>query len=277
MYNAPDPAQATLVRNDGKEFPKIADLPLAGIASKGNHLALKPGQPEVMSVVVAGEKSDTLKVESFTAGTESALLTVDNLPSGADYAVGKFDLSALADLILYKPGNNAVTVRPLQESGGKYSLGNANDYDLGKPVRRVVVLHESKAEKLFVIFGEGETAAIYNFNGKQAPTLSQSIKATNDLLTCAVSVPNGLVMFSKSTSGKFSNRYFAYNLSGDTYKFSVFGGLPTLADNDNITIPDIHDRIIASLNVKAESDMKLYTNSIPGTRVKYVMVPIQRR
>jgi len=82
-------------------------------------------------------------------------------------------------------------------------------------------------------------------------------------------------MFSKSTSGKFSNRYFAYNLSGDTYKFSVFGGLPTLADNDNITIPDIHDRIIASLNVKAESDMKLYTNSIPGTRVEYVMVPIK--
>src|SRR5439155_23670614 len=59
-----------------------------------------------------------------------------------------------------------------------------------------------------------------------------------------------------------------------TYSFTVFGSLPSLADNDNITIPDIHERIVAGLKVKSDGQMKVYTNAIPGTAVNYVMVPI---
>ena len=45
IYNSPDPSQAALLRNDGAEFPKLAEAPLAGPALRGNRLALKAGGP----------------------------------------------------------------------------------------------------------------------------------------------------------------------------------------------------------------------------------------
>src|SRR5262249_23666836 len=88
------------------------------------------------------------------------------------------------------------------------------------------------------------------------------------------SLPEGFVMFSQPTSSKFSTKYQVYKPGGTGYVVGVFGTLPTLADNDNITIPDIYSRIAKKQKETSESEMKLYTNTIPGTRVTYVMVPI---
>jgi len=40
IYNSPEPNQATLVRNDHAEFPKLAETTLAGSVARGNRLAL---------------------------------------------------------------------------------------------------------------------------------------------------------------------------------------------------------------------------------------------
>ena len=83
-----------------------------------------------------------------------------------------------------------------------------------------------------------------------------------------------MIVFSQPAAGKFSTRYQIYKASGGTYTPGAFGSLASLADNDNITIPDIHARIVANLKVKDESEMKAYTNTIPGTGVSYAMAPI---
>ncbi len=41
------------------------------------------------------------------------------------------------------------------------------------------------------------------------------------------------------------------------------------------TVAEIHKRIMAGLKVTAETDMQAYTNTIPGSRVTYGMVPIR--
>ena len=102
----------------------------------------------------------------------------------------------------------------------------------------------------------------------------KSIGKNGDRITAAASLPGGLLLFSHPSGNKFSSRYLSYKSSGDSYAFSAFGSLPSLADNDNVTIPDIHDRIAAGQKVASASEMKTYTNAIPGTRVDYVMVPI---
>src|SRR5262249_6496655 len=109
----------------------------------------------------------------------------------------------------------------------------------------------------------------------KVPTLAQTLVSTNEVITSAASLPGGLIMFSHPADGKFSTRYLSYKSAGDTYAFSVFGSLPSLADNDNVTIPDIHDRIASGQKVQSAGEMKIYTNAIPGTHVSYVMVPIQ--
>ena len=102
---------------------------------------------------------------------------------------------------------------------------------------------ENGGKKLFVIFGQGEKAGVFDFDGAKAPVLAQSLAATNELFTCAADVAGGLVVFSQPADGKFSTRYQIFKANGTAYTPGPFGGLASLADNDNITIPDIHARI----------------------------------
>jgi hypothetical protein len=138
----------------------------------------------------------------------------------------------------------------------------------------VITLDEAAGQKLFIIFGDGEQAGVFEFDGVKTPVLKQTIVSTNEQLMCALSIHGGLLAFSHPAGTNFSTRYYAYKTGGPAFEFTAFGGLPSLADNDNVTIPEIHSRIVANLAVTNESDMKPYTNTIPGTRVTYAMVPI---
>jgi formylglycine-generating enzyme required for sulfatase activity len=275
IYNSPDPSLAVLLRNDGAEFPKLAELPLAGPALRGNRLSLKAGGPELLCLLVHEDKADTLRVEDFSSGKSVAIVTAANLPASSDYAVGSFRGAPLREFIVYKPGDKNLTVRPVEEPApGQFQLGAGKSFDMGQPVRRAIVLDENGAKQLFVIFGEGTKAGVFDFDGAKPPVLVQSLAVTNDMFTSAASLSGGIVVFSQPTSGKFSTRYQIYKAGGGAYAPGPFGSLASLADNDNITIPDIHSRITAKPTVANGSDMKSYTNTIPGTRVTFAMVPI---
>jgi formylglycine-generating enzyme required for sulfatase activity len=275
IYNSPDANMETVLRNDGSEYAKISESTLAGPATHANRLALKAGQPEADCELITDDKGVTFRAQSFTTGKPVTVLNLAGLPAGSDYASGNFRGSPLRELVFYKPGDNSLTVRPVEEpSPGKLQFGKGDSFDLGQPVRRVVTLTQSSGQKLLVIFGQGEKAGIFKFDGVKAPTSVLTITATNELFTSGASFPEGFVAFTQPAAGKFSNKYRVYKSSGDTYTAGAFGGLPSLADNDNITIPDIAARIEGGAGATQESDMKPYTNTIPGTRVSYVMIPI---
>ena len=275
IYNAPDPSQATLLRNDGSEFPKLGEETLAGPALRANRFSLKAGAPELLCLLVHEDKADTLRIEDLSSGNPVVVNTVADLPAGSDYAVGNFRGSPLREFIFYKPGENSLTVRPVEEAApGRLELGKGQSFDLGQPVRRVVALDQKGGNRLFVIFGEGEKAGVFHFDGRSAPALVQSFVGTNNLFTCAASLPDGFVVFSQPAGGKFSTRYQILKASDTAYTPGPFGSLASLADNDNITIPDIHARISGKQTEANESQMKAYTNTIPGTRVSFVMLPI---
>jgi formylglycine-generating enzyme required for sulfatase activity len=275
IYNSPDENLATLLRNDGAQFPKLAETVLPGPAGHGNRLALKAGAAELLCVLVGGEKGDTFRTEDLSSGKPVAVATVANLPGGSEYAVGNFRGSPLLEFLFYKPGQSNLLLCPVEEpAAGQLQLARGSPLAMDGPVLRVVTLNQKGGAKLLVIFGAGERAGLFDFDGGKPPALVQSFRTTNDLFTCAASLLDGFLLFSRPASGKFSTRYQVYRASGPGYVAGAFGGLASLADNDNITIPDIHARIAASQTVTAEAGMKPYTNTIPGTRVAYVMVPI---
>ena len=275
VYNAPDPNLATLLRNDGAKFPSLGDLPLSGAPARGNHIALKAGEPELLCLLVRGEREDTLQAQSFSTGKAAVVASVAGLPAGADYAVGSFRGSALRDFLFYKPGESRLLVRPVEEpASGQYQFGPGAAFDLGQPVQRVVAFTETAGPRLFVIFSSGTNAAVFSFDGVKAPARMQELTATNYQFACAVGLPTGFIAFSEPATGKFSTRYQFFNAAGAAYTPGLYGSLASLADNDNITIPDIYTRIIANLKGLDESSMKPYTNTIPGTPVSYSMAPI---
>jgi len=272
IYNSPDANLATLLRNDGAEFPKLAEAPLAGAATHANRVAVKTGGPESAVMIVTGEKGDSLQAQDVSSGKPVSALSVSDLPSGSEYIIGNFHGSPLSEFLVYKPGGSTLTVRPVEESTpGQFQCGKGDSFDLGQPIRRLIALSQDSGPKLLVILGDGEKAGLFTFDGVKAPVSLQTIQATNDLFTCAGSLPGGFVIFLQAPAGKFSSKYQVYKTSGNTYAFSSFGSLPSLADNDNITIPDIYERIAAQA---APGNMQPYTNTIPGTRVTFSMVPI---
>jgi formylglycine-generating enzyme required for sulfatase activity len=275
IYNSPDANLGTLHRNDKAEFPKLAEVPLSGTASRGNHISLAAGQPDLLCLLISGDQGDTFRADDLSGGTPVTVATVTGLPAGADYIAGNFRGGPMREFLFFKPGENNLLLRPVeQDASGHYRFGSGSSFDLGQPVRRVVALNDHGEKRLFVIFGEGQKAGVYSFDGEKAPALVQSIDATNDQFTCAASLPTGFVAFLQLTGGKFSNRYQTYNATDSGYTPVTFGKLASLADNDNSTVPDISARITATSASAKLEDMTAYTNTIPGTRVSYVMVPI---
>jgi formylglycine-generating enzyme required for sulfatase activity len=234
---------------------------------------VKAGGAELACELITDDKGNTFRVEDLSSGKPVLAASVAGFAVGSDYAIGNFGAKN-AQVIFYKPGESNLKVSAVEESGGKVQLGKQSAFDLKEPVQSVFVLSAPKGQKLFVIFGKGEKAGLFDFDGTKSPTLVQTIVSTNEFLTGAASLGDGLVAFSHPSDGKFSTRYLAFKSSGSGYSFNVFGGLSSLADNDNMTIPDIHDRISANNTVKTESEMQPYTNTIPGTTVTYAMVPI---
>ena len=249
IYNSPDPALASLLRNDEEEFPSIEDKTLAGLAVKGNRLVLGGGQ-ELVCYIVAEDSGDVLKLVDVSSGKPVTVASVAGLPSGSDYTFGKFRSASARDFVLYKAGSASISARPVEVATGKVAVGAGSSYDLGEPVRRVITVPGAQSDRLFVIFGDGQHAGLYDFNGTSAPKLVKDFTSTAEITGAAVT-SSGLVLFSQPAEGTFSTRFEVFK-SAEGFAAGPYGTLPTLADNDNITIPDIHSRIIANQKVKTE-------------------------
>ncbi len=273
IYNSPDENLLTLIRNDGQSFPKIADAALPGPATHANRVTLKTGGPEFVAYMVKEGSGSTLRIGDFSTG-KPALVASAAAPDGADYEVGHFRGAPLAEFLVYKPGESKMTVLPVTETGGKLALGKGAEFDLGKPVLSLVKIDGKPAPSVLAIFGSGETAGVFSFDGVQAPTLREVIYATNEQFVCAAPTAKGLILFSQPSGGKYSSRYRLFTAAGDKFVAGPYGTLATLTDNDNVTVPEIHARIVSKLDVTSEAEMNSYTNTIPGTRVTYAMVPV---
>jgi formylglycine-generating enzyme required for sulfatase activity len=274
IYNSPDANLATLLRNGTTDFPTLAEVALPGVPARANPLPVQAGVPDMVCLILSDDKGASFRVENLRSGKPALAANVPGLPAGSEYALGHFRGTPLPEIILYSPGEKQISVRAARRTGDQIQLGAPTSFDLGEAVRRVVALENGNTHRLFIVFGDGEKAGLFNFDASKAPALAQSIVITNELITCAEAVSDGFIVFSHSSSSKFTTRYQVFKASGDAYVTGPFGTLPTLADNDNITVPDIHARIEARLSITNESQMTPYTNSIPGTPMKYSMVPI---
>ncbi len=276
MYNAdPTPNLEMLLRNDGGKFTKLAEGKLAGAAARVNRLSLKAGSPEVVAEILNGDGGDTLRVLDLSGGKANPVLTVTNLTTGSDYVVGRFGGSALSQFVFYKSGDSALKVRPVEEAAGGYRIGVGNSLNLAQPIKQLLVIEAQKENKLLAVSGDGASAEVLNFDGKSAPTSAQVFSApTNEVIFSVAVLPNGFMFLTAPPTAKASARYQTYIFDGKQYAAGIFGGLASLADTDDMTVPDIQKRIAASQKETAEAEVKPYTNTIPGTTVTYEMVPI---
>jgi len=274
VYNAPDENMLSLFRNRDGEAESVADTALPGAPRQGNRINIA-GQ---MSVGLMLDSADaaTFQMLSFAGGKADTVLSLTGLPVGTEYTVTRGTDGNVDNLLFYAPGSNDLAGYRIRTTAeGSPELAEAIPHTLTEPIARISPLTQNGQPRLFVVHGGGAAAGIYAIGSGGTPRLAQTLSApSNHLFSAAVGVSNGFLAFSAPATGGSSTRYQVFTWDGDRCKEGIYGSLPSLADNDNLTLPGIHERIVAADGAPAAQDMAPYTNTIPGSAVSYVMLPI---
>ncbi len=277
IYNDPDPYKITLFRNKSSaKFEKIFETKIPGAPTKPNRIQLKKGDKEYVAILLSDDKNDTFRIEDLESGKPIVIGQIAGLNTGGDYTIGYFSGGNLCEFIFYTPGSASLKYFQIADlQAEKLQFSNPIVYQLDSPILKVYTIPAENSSKLLVIFGKGEKAAVYNFDGKQAPTQINTLTPPEKMFYMgAIPFNGGFQILLSSGVGKFSLEYKDYRIEGSKVSEFKAGQLPSMDDTDEFTIPLIYKRIMANLDVKSEADMKPYTNTIPGTAVTYVMVPI---
>jgi formylglycine-generating enzyme required for sulfatase activity len=281
IYNDPTPNKLTLLRNpDGKNYAVFAEASAKAQLVHANRIALVAGSRSCLAAITTGDAGDAFRLGDFSTGKEVILAEAAGLPKGSDYVLGNFGAAPLPVVIVYQHGEKTIQARSMQEAGGgKYQFGEPKSFDLAKPIKLLACVPKDKGAQLLAVFGKGESAEIYSFDGASAPVLVQAITPQQgDAVFGAVALANNFLVLLAPDYSKFSTHVQAYQFTGTTNAAGPLGKLASLADNDDWTLPDTHKRLVETLRkegINTEADMRAYTNAVPGSSVNYVMVPIK--
>lgn len=275
IYNTDPENHVTLFRADGKTFTQTADLPAKNAASHGSRVGLKNDGVELAATLSGTGDSATWHAESLASGKPEEVVSLSGVPADANYFLGNFHGKPTKDVVFFKSDSENFAVSALTEAGGKFTAAPLQTIALPKAARQLVGAESGGKSRLLAIFGTNEPAQLLDFDGAKAPELVQTLAgATNKVLNSGIALPDAIVLFSSLMPGRAATHYQVHVLKDGKFKAAAFGALATLDDRDDSTIPAIHDRIVANSPEKSQADMKVYTNTIPGTEVTYAMTPI---
>lgn len=291
IYNNDPENRLTLFRAGNKNFTQIYDQPTTTTATRGSRVTLKTGGPEEVACTVKTPEGPAWRVENLTSGKPETVLLANGVPDDAGYFLGNFRGQPTKDVVFFKRGQANFSVGALAESGGKFQLGALKSIALATNAQEVALASTGGKSRLFVVYedvdpaldpnpphyGTKSPAELLDFDGVNLPVALQKFEvATNKSLTCGIVLPDAVLMFSMLTNQMLKDvaYYQVFVLKDGKFVPGSFGGLPTLDDRDDNTIPSIYERIVSAQTEKTQADMKVYTNSIPGTQVTFAMTPI---
>jgi formylglycine-generating enzyme required for sulfatase activity len=271
IYNAPVENHLESLRNDGTAAVPLEDLELEGELIRANPVVLKAGGPRLAAGLLRTTGDDLFRVADVRSGQVMPVLMVDGLPKGSDWVAGRFGTSSTATLIFFASGSDTLLVRPLTESGGQYTAGEERQFQLERGVRSLAVAGEGEKARLLVIYGNGDTVGVLAFDGVNAPKTVQTIKAGEDEAYAGVVPLDGRVFaLVKRPPAYSSTMYQVWESGAEGF---VAGKTGEMSSYDH-GVYLIEPLLKASPPVATAAEMAAYTNTIPGSKVLYGMVPI---
>ncbi len=279
IYNDPTPNKISLIRNGGGKFEEtISETEAPDQLTRPNAVVLKAGGPQFVAGLWIADQAATFRLVDYSGGKAKVVVEAAGLTKGTEYVLGHFGGRPLPEVLFYKKGTNSVTIRAFEGEGDALKLGGAITLDLGKPVKQVAVVPAEKVEPVLVLFGKGESAEVFKLDAAGAPASVQTIPAKQgDLIFAAAMVGQTVLLLTAPDYSKFSMAAQSFQWNGSALAAGATANLASMAENDDATVADIRKFItdtLAKENISAPADMKGYTNTIPGSKVDYTMVPI---
>jgi formylglycine-generating enzyme required for sulfatase activity len=270
VYNA-DPNRIDLLRSTGTEISPLGDFDLTAELKRLNRVVFTAGGPAYVCSLLQGEKSNSLRVDSVKEGKPETLLTIPDWPTNAVYAVGRFSAAPVATFVCYEPGETKLVAYAVEEAGGKLQAGPGKPMTMEKSLKQISVLGEGETARLVLIFGNGEEGVLSKVDANFTLTQQQALPAPPaEFLTAVLPLGEKLLVTTARPRAKFSSSFWICAAQDPKLPANAGNDLPTVDEN----ILAIHARLLANLTVKEPSEMKAFTNTIPGTKVSYAMIPI---
>ena len=227
------PNQANLLRDNAGSFSSFANNSLTAPTACGDVVRLKTGAANCAGMLLRGGGGDTFRAYDLSGGAFAQAVQLSSLPTNCAFIHANFNASPLVQFLFYQPGetNGVLWLRPITEpSPGIYSFGSETPFTFGEPIRAVSVLAKGTTAQLLIVFGGGETAGVYDFDGVNPPVAVQELDAPpGEYFSGALPFANGNFMTLTAPIGTKSSSHFqTYNSNGQKYAAGQSGSLPAL-------------------------------------------------
>ena len=225
---APDPAQLGSYRWTGTQTTGSFATTTFEL-TRGNRVRLAATAPwlvAAMRTAGAGSEFVTFACDELQC-TEDAITS--GLPPGAAYAWGSFSGNGLSQFLFHAPGGSLLILRPAVAVVGGHEFAAGTTFDFGQPIARIAVLEKASGALLLVVFGDGATAGIYDFDGVNAPTPRQTLAAAPGMkFSSAGALGAGdFMLFSGPAGGTGrSTGWQRWNLDGAQHTLAASGAIP---------------------------------------------------
>jgi hypothetical protein len=273
VYNVPEPYRLDLLRNLGGDAEPIEDFELEGEVRRASRVQLKAGGSIMAAGLIRDEEQQVFQVASLEAGVPEIRLTMYGLSRSAEYVVGRFGGRELATVLIYEPGQAVLRARPVVEDvPGWFRFGREVELAMEEPILQVYAVGPAGGEEIVVVMGRGEAVGVYEFDGQTAPQLRETIRASGvEYWSGVADLGDRLMLLSRRQTVDHTSRWRVYRREGGLYVAEAAAAdLTTWHETD----VEIHRLIMANLTMTDPAGMQAYTNTIPGSKVNYAMVPI---
>jgi hypothetical protein len=163
--NQATPYFRTLLRSTGMAFSDLLNAPLTAQALAADRVRLKTTGPVLAGVLLKTAPNLTFTATSL-AGLPADQATINDLPNANAFVFANFDGSLLNQFLFYQGGESNLSLRPAQEPApGTFQFGTGATFGFNSALRQVVTVPGPSDTRLLIIFGQGETAGIYSFDG----------------------------------------------------------------------------------------------------------------
>ena len=215
--------------NGSNAFPNYTeglDAPYAH-ANRARFASTEPYMFTAMQPVAGGSQFITRPYSPIDTGPGIGGWPVDTTWTYADFAN-----NGLAQFLFYAPGTSTMTVKPVAQSGSghfSFSFNPGSSFDFGTPVAEIIVLPKAVGAQLLVIFGDGTTAGIYDFDGTTAPVPREPLTAPAGMkfsLAGALGAGNFLLLNGTGGGLGSSTGWQRWDFDGTKHTLVASGSLP---------------------------------------------------
>jgi hypothetical protein len=211
-------------------YPPVSE---PGPLGQGNRVRLTSDGPWVLAAMQSPPTGPTL-VTRFAQSSSgfSDGPALGGLANNTMWAWGEFGAGTNSQFLFYIPGKSVLQVQQVASASAQLSWTPVGLFDLGQAISQVTVLSNPGGDLLLVTFGDGSTAATYDFDGIDAPAVRQTLTAPTGMKFSMAGALGGgdfLLLHGPNGGQGNSSGWQRWNRNGSQHTLASSGTIPPLS------------------------------------------------